>query len=172
MAIIRNFLRSRPEAEIRAALPELYPRLRRYALSLSGNRPEAEDLVQETVAQALLRAEQFRPGSHVDRWMFTILYRLWLNRMRARKVRLGLGNVPVEEAGLTSPDDPEATCFGAEVLGHVMALPEAQRQAVILVCVEGISYRDVAELTDAKIGTVMSRLAAARRKLKQRLGEP
>lgn len=171
LQIIRRLFPSQAEQEIRAALPEVYPRLWRYALSLTRNRVEAEDIAQDAVAQGLAKAAQFAPGTHVDRWLFRIVHRLWLNRLRANKVRLGAGHVPAEEAGLVSSDDPEQTFFGSEVLSAVMALSDAQRGAVMLVYVEGFSYAEAAEALDVPVGTIMSRLAAARAVLKVRLGE-
>lgn len=152
-------------------MPEVYPRLWRYALSLTRNQSEAEDLAQDTVIQGIRRASQFKPGTHVDRWLFSILHRLWLNRVRAGKVRRGAGLVPVEEAGLQSSDDPEATFFGSEVLSAVASLSEVQRVTVMLVYVEGYTYAEAAELVGVPVGTIMSRLAAARLKLKDLLGD-
>lgn len=140
-------------------------------MSLTRHRADAEDLAHDAIMQALVRADQFQPGTHVDRWVFRIAHRMWLNKLRAGKVRRGAGLVAVEDAGLTSPDDPEATFFGSEVLSAVMALPDAQCQAVLLVYVEGFAYAEAAEIMDVPIGTIMSRLAAARAKLKQRLGD-
>ncbi len=100
-----------------------------------------------------------------------ILHNLWLNRLRAAKVRCGAGVVDADEAGLISLDNPEQTFFSSEVLSEVMALSDAQRGAVLLVYVEGYAYAEAAEILDVPIGTVMSRLAAAREKLKERLGD-
>lgn len=152
-------------------MPGIHPRLWRYALSLTKDRAEAEDLAQEAVLQGLAKAAQFTSGTHVDRWLFRILHRLWLNRLRAANVRRGAGFVPVEEAGLTAPGDPEQTFFGTEVLSAVMDLSDAQRSAVMLVYVEGFAYAEAAEMLDVPIGTIMSRLAAARARLKERLGD-
>ncbi len=152
-------------------MPEVWPRLWRYGLTLTRDRSEAEDLAQEAVAQGLSKAAQFAPGTRVDRWLMRILHNLWLNRLRAAKVRRGTGVVDAEEAGLISPDDPEQTFFGAEVLSAVMGLSDVQRSAVMLVYVEGYAYAEAAEILDVPVGTVMSRLAAARVKLKERLGD-
>ncbi|MEL7151474.1 MAG: sigma-70 family RNA polymerase sigma factor [Pseudomonadota bacterium] len=152
-------------------MPEVYPRLWRYALSLTRDTSDAADLTQETVTQGLRKASQFQPGTQVDRWLFSILHRLWLNQVRAGKVRRGTGLVPVEEAGLRSLDDPEATFFGSEVLSAVASLSDVQRVTVMLVYVEGYTYAEAAELVGVPVGTIMSRLAAARLKLKDLLGD-
>lgn len=151
---------------VRRGLPQVFPRLWRYAVSLTGRRDWGDDLAQTTCVRALDRAHQFQPGTHLDRWLFTMAKRIWLNELRARKVRTGGGLVPVEEIDL--PDhapDQETNILAREVLNKVNALPEAQRQAVFLVYVEGYSYKEAAEIMEIPIGTVMSRLAAARKSI-------
>lgn len=152
-------------------MPTLYPRLWRYALTLTRDPGEADDLVQDAMAQGLRKAGQYTPGTHVDRWLFSILHRLWLNRLRAAKVRTGRGLVAVEDAGLTAADNQEETFFGSEVLSAVGNLSEVQRVAVMLVYVEGYTYAEAAELVGVPVGTIMSRLAAARARLKTLLGD-
>ncbi len=141
-------------------------RLWRYGLVLSGNRDTAEDLVQATCLRALERAHQFQPGTRLDRWLIAILHSVWLNDIRARKVRLGKGLVDADAVlvfdGLAAT---ETNILAAQVLREVQSLPEAQREAVYLVYVEGFSYREAAEAFGIPIGTVMSRLAAARLRL-------
>lgn len=123
------------------------------------------------MTQGLSKATQFTPGTHVDRWLFRILHRLWLNRVRATKVRHGAGLVPVEDAGLKSLDDPEQNFFGSEVLKAVAGLSDAQRAPVLLVYVEGYTYAEAADMLEIPVGTIMSRLAAARGRLKEVLGD-
>jgi RNA polymerase sigma-70 factor (ECF subfamily) len=151
------------EAEIRSGLTDHLSRLWRYGLVLSRRRDVADDLVQQTCVRALERAPQFQSGTRLDRWLFSILNSIWLNEIRSRRVRQGQGFVNAEEvlvidgAGLT-----EAHVMANQVLRLVNALPEAQRAAVFLAYVEGLSYKEVAGVLDIPIGTVMSRLAAAR----------
>jgi RNA polymerase sigma-70 factor (ECF subfamily) len=123
---------------VRDGLDRLLPRLWRFCLVLSGNRSVADDLVQATCLRALEREDQFQPGTRLDRWLFRIAQTVWLNQLRAEKVRRGGGLVPVEQAGLIdAASDAEANLFANEVFSEVMALPEAQRAAVLLVYVEG-----------------------------------
>jgi len=149
------------------------PRLWRYGLVLSSNRDTAEELVQATCVRALERAHQFEPGTRLDRWLFSILHSIWLNELRARKVRLGQGLVDADAVlvfdGLKYT---ETNIWVGQVLREVQQLPEAQRETVYLVYVEGMTYREAAELLDVPIGTVMSRLAAARAKLAGLNAEP
>lgn len=147
-------------------LPALLTRLWRFGYSLSGSADIADDLVQETCARALTKATQFTPGTRLDSWTFTICRSIWLNDLRARKVRLGEGVLPVEEIDLPdSAPTTEMNIFAAQVVEHVMALPDAQRETVFLVYVEGFSYREASEILNIPIGTIMSRLATARQKL-------
>jgi RNA polymerase sigma-70 factor, ECF subfamily len=152
--------------KVRDGLDRLLPRLWRFCLVLSGDRSVADDLVQATCLRALEREDQFQPGTRLDRWLFRIAQTVWLNQVRADKVRRGSGLVPVEQAGLIDPaSDAEANLFANEVFSEVMALPEAQRAAVLLVYVEGYLYKEAAEHRDVPVGTVMSRLASARDRL-------
>lgn len=157
---------------VREGIEGVFPRLWRYSLVLTGNKDRADDLAQAVCLRALEKAEQFEPGTHLDRWIFRIAQRTWINEMRKQSVRTGGGLVPVEDADLPDTNaDPETNILGREVLMGVMALPEAQRSAVLLAYGEGYSYRDTAEILDIPVGTVMSRLAAARKKLVQEFGD-
>ena len=153
-------------------MADVHPRLWRYAVSLTGRRDWADDLVQTTCLRALDKADQFEPGTHLDRWMFRMAQRIWLNELRSRKVRTGGGLVPVEDIDL--PDKSpgtETNILARDVLNRVNGLPEAQRQAVVLVYVEGYAYKEAAEIMEIPIGTVMSRLAAARKRLNTDMAE-
>jgi RNA polymerase sigma-70 factor (ECF subfamily) len=147
---------------IRAELPRLW----RYGLVLSGNRDTAEELVQATCLRALERSHQFIAGTRLDRWLIAILHSIWLNEIRARKVRQGQGLVDADAVlvfdGLKTT---ETNILAAQVLREVQDLPEVQRETVYLVYIEGLTYREAADTLAVPIGTVMSRLAAARAKL-------
>ena len=149
--------------EVRAGLEPCLARLWRYALVLTRANDKAEDLVQATCLRALERADQFAPGTRLDRWLFAILRSIWLNEIRARRIREGGGFVDAEDA-LTSDgaQEIETNILAAQVLTAVGQLPEAQREAVLLVYAEGYSYAEAASALSVPIGTVMSRLAAAR----------
>ncbi|WP_096511709.1 MULTISPECIES: sigma-70 family RNA polymerase sigma factor [Pseudomonas] len=141
-------------------------RLWRYGLLLSRQRHVAEDLVQATCVRALERAGQFEPGTRMDRWLMSILHSIWLNEVRARRVRHGQGTMEGEEVlSFDGEHAAQTHVMAAQVIRRVDALPEAQRETVFLAYVEGLSYREVAEVLQVPIGTVMSRLAAARGKL-------
>ena len=153
-------------AAVRSGLEAHLARLWRYGVALSRSRDTAEDLVQATCVRALERADQFVPGTRLDRWLFAILRSIWLNEVRSRQVRLGQGQVEAEIAlTVDGAEEIETNISAAQVLREVARLPDAQREAVLIVYVEGYSYREAAELFDVPIGTIMSRLAAARQAL-------
>lgn len=157
---------------VMSGLPEVYPRLWRYAVALTGRRDWADDLVQTTCVRAMEKSDLFQVGTHLDRWLFTMAQRLWLNELRSRKVREGGGLVPIEDTPIAdNKPDSETNILARDVFSKVQGLPDAQREAVFLVYVEGYSYKDAAEIMGIPIGTVMSRLAAGRKKLNALLND-
>lgn len=152
--------------EVKTGLQAVYPRLWRYCLVLTGNRDDAFDLVQAACVHALEKSHLYQPGTHLDRWLFRMTQRLWFNSRRKEAMRLRGGLVVFEESEIIDErPSPEMNILAREVLAGVMALPEAQRLAVLLVYVEEYSYKEAAEFLDVPIGTIMSRLSAARSKL-------
>lgn len=106
------------------------------------------------------------PGTRIDRWLFAILHSIWISELRARQVRLGQGFVECEELAAPEPGEQDDTRWRyRQLMLRVNQLPEAQRNAVFLVYVEGFSYQEAAETLSVPIGTIMSRLAAARETL-------
>jgi RNA polymerase sigma-70 factor, ECF subfamily len=157
---------------VRAGLRPHLARLWRYGLVLSGRRDVADDLVQATCLRALERADQFQPGTRLDRWLFAILHSVWLNEVRARQIRQGAGFADPEiSLVVDGARQMETALTAVQVLREVERLPEAQRSTVFLVYVEGLAYREAAEVLGIPIGTVMSRLAAARETLGRRAGD-
>lgn len=153
--------------DIRPLIIEFLPRLRRFAYSLAGNPDQGDDLVQETCLRALSRADQWQPGTRLDSWMYRIAQNIWLDRMRANKVRgpsIDIDSLP----DLASHDGravTESRLTLEEVTRGIARLPADQQVLVSLVCVEGLSYKEAADVLQVPIGTVMSRLARARRAL-------
>ena len=149
--------------EVRLGLEQHLARLWRYAVLLSSSRDVADDLVQATCLRAIERADQFAPGTRLDHWLFAILRSIWLNEIRARKVRVGGGWVGAAEAlTVDGALTMEVNIQTAEVLSAVGKLPQAQRETVLLVYAEGYTYAEAAIALGVPIGTIMSRLAAAR----------
>jgi RNA polymerase sigma-70 factor, ECF subfamily len=157
---------------VRDGLRDHLARLWRYGLVLSGRRDVAEDLVQATCLRAIEREDQFEPGTRLDRWLFSILHSIWLNEVRARQIRQGAGFAdPDSSLVFDGARQMDIGLRAAEVVREVQRLPEVQRSAVFLVYVEGMSYREAADMLAVPIGTIMSRLAAARDTLGRRTGE-
>jgi RNA polymerase sigma-70 factor (ECF subfamily) len=149
--------------EVRAGLEPCLARLWRYALVLSRANDAADDLVQATCLRAIERADQFMPGTRLDRWLFAILRSIWLNELRARRIREGGGFVDATDVLVTDGASAiETNVLAGEVLTAIGRLPEAQRETVLLVYGEGYTYAEAACALGIPIGTVMSRLAAAR----------
>ena len=164
------------DASVGAQMVALLPRLRRFARGLAGTAEQADDLVQAACERALTRIAQWTPGTRLDSWMFRIVQTIWLDERRSAKVRRGEGLVDPEQA------EAELTVDGARhmeahltfdrVRAGMGRLPAEQRAVMMLVCVEGLTYREAAETLAIPIGTVMSRLARARLALARDLGEP
>ena len=158
------------------ALPEglvpLLPRLRRFAWSLTRDWPDADDLVQTSCVRALSRAEQWQSGTRLDAWMYRLMRNVWIDETRKRSVRVGQGQEDAAESGeLQTGGDSETTAYATQVLAQIASLPEGFSTVLLLVAVEGHSYAEPAEIMDIPIGTVMSRLSAARQKLRYALEE-
>jgi len=148
------------------------------ALRLTRSRAEAEDVVQETFLRAFRSFERFNPGTNCRAWLFTILRNVFLNRVRnqAREVlEADVGETAVEAAseGHGAGGNPEEELLQSVLHGDVdralKALPLPFREAVVLVDLEGLSYREVAEVVGCPVGTVMSRLSRGRSLLRQAL---
>jgi RNA polymerase sigma-70 factor (ECF subfamily) len=137
------------------------PALRRYARALTRNAELADDLVQDTLVRAL-RSEHLFHGGDIRSWLYTILTNLNRNRLRSLARRPAMQSIEDNDA----PDmtGPEA---GARDIERALAsLAEDQRAALLLVVLEGLTYREVAEVQGVPIGTVMSRLARARMQIR------
>ncbi|PWW04506.1 RNA polymerase sigma-70 factor (ECF subfamily) [Hoeflea marina] len=148
----------------------LLPRLRRFALTLARSGPDADDLVQDACAAALQKWHLYDPAQPLDRWMFRIIRNLWISEIRKRQVRHGEGEVPAEEATELQTGDADEALAARQVRGKVSALPAELSRPLMLVCAEGYSYREVSELLEIPVGTVMSRIHRARKLLVSVLG--
>lgn len=151
----------------------LLPRLRRFAHALSRDPADADDLTQATIERALRAREQWQEGTKLDSWCFRIMRNLWIDTARAN-LRKMAREAP-EDEGLDVGEDPRAAMDAAVDLKRVMAamgeLPDEQREIVALILIEGLGYREVAELLDLPIGTVSSRLVRGRTALLAMVGK-
>jgi RNA polymerase sigma-70 factor (ECF subfamily) len=151
------------------AIAAQVPRLRRYATALSGNVATADDLVQDCVERALSREGTLRDAARLGAWLRTILYSIYISTIRERQRRGIAVTVDdlADDLALTAPSGDEGAV--RDLVRAMAALSPDHRQILVLVGVEGMSYREVAELLDVPVGTVMSRLARARERLRAAL---
>jgi RNA polymerase sigma-70 factor, ECF subfamily len=154
---------------VRQQLVVLLPRLRRFARALAKNPDDADDLVQLAVERALLRLDQWRPGSRLDSWMFGIIRNAWIDETRARRRRDRV-LAPAEAGESVADAASEAHIHRLSVEAALARLPEEQREAVALVLIEGLAYKEAAAVLDVPIGTITSRLARGREALEALLG--
>ena len=154
-------------------LAGLLPRLRRFAHALSRNPADADDLTQATIERALRSREQWQEGTKLDSWCYRIMRNLWIDTARANSRKMA--REAPEEEGLGVGEDPRAAMDAAVDLRRVMnamgQLPDEQREIVALILIEGLGYREVAELLDLPIGTVSSRLVRGRTALLAMVGK-
>lgn len=154
-------------------LGELLPRLRRFAYSLARNPADADDLAAQAVERALRSRAQFTPGSRLDSWLYRITRNLWIDEARSRQ-RKSVWEAAPEDGERQSFDGAAAIEHSAElatVMAAMSTLPDEQREVVALILVEGLGYRETAELLGLPIGTVSSRLVRGRNALLTTLGE-
>lgn len=150
----------------------LLPRMRRFSAGLARNPADADDLCQTTIERALRSRSQWQEGTRLDSWIYRIMRNIWIDEARARTRRgktfvdadqgleVGAGGGQEEHVQLNQVDRALAT------------LPDEQREAVLLVMVEGYTYREAAEIVDCPVGTLNSRLVRGRDALLGLLGEP
>jgi RNA polymerase sigma-70 factor (ECF subfamily) len=144
------------------------PRLRRYALALTGTREAADDLTQDTLERAWRKRAQWRRGSDLRAWLFTVMHNVYVNGVRAARRVESLDTEPVAGevramSGSASPDDHVVV---SDLQAALLRLPDEQRAVVLLIGLEQLSYAEAAGVLDVPIGTVMSRLARGRERLR------
>jgi len=165
---------------------ELMPSLYAAAMRMTRNRADAEDLVQETYLKAYRAFGGFQEGTNLRAWLYRILTNTFINIYRAKKRRPDesdlddvedlylyrrLGALEAAQAGRSAEDEVLDSFTETEVKSALEALPEQFRMAVLLADVEGFQYKEIAEILDIPIGTVMSRLHRGRRALQKSLFE-
>ena len=160
----------REPAAPRAEIVRLIPALRAFARTFYRDTSEADDLVQETLMRALSSIHQFRPGTSMKSWLFTIMRNAFYT-----KIRIDTREAPgvAECVSLRPAADPtqEWSARGREIARAIQRLPEQQREVLMLVGVLGVSYDEAAGICGCAMGTIKSRLSRARLKLLQEMGE-
>jgi RNA polymerase sigma-70 factor (ECF subfamily) len=165
---------------------EHMPSLFTAAMRMTRNKADAEDLVQETYLKAYRAFGSFQEGTNLKAWLYRILTNTYINTYRAKKRRpeqteiedvedlylyRRLGGLEAARTGRSAEDEVLDSFTEAEIKEAIEALPEQFRIAVLLADVEGFSYKEIAEILEIPIGTVMSRLHRGRRSLQKRLYE-
>jgi RNA polymerase sigma-70 factor (ECF subfamily) len=149
-------------------LAALLPRMRRFARSITFHREDADDLVQVAMERALSRSEQYQEGSRLDSWLFRIIRNAWIDEVRSR-VRRDHLFAPEEEGEHVGDDSAEAQQQRMAVQKAMSLLSDEHRIVVALVLVDGLPYKEAAEVLEIPIGTLTSRLARAREALQKLL---
>ncbi|OCP02689.1 MULTISPECIES: RNA polymerase sigma factor [unclassified Ensifer] len=148
------------------------PNLRRFAISLCRSRDVADDLVQAACEKAIAASERFEEGTRFDAWMFRILRNLWIDQLRRQKTAGTTEEIEAQPA-LAVPSGEagaEARMALKSVAAAIDGLVPEQREVLMLTCVEELSYKEAADVLGIPIGTVMSRLARARKNLAEAAG--
>ena len=161
------------DARTQQELVAILPRLRRFALGLTRNGAEADDLVQAACEKAIARIDQWEPGTRLDSWMFRIIQTTHIDLIRGNKRRDGY--LEVIEGQVENSFDGERAAEASMTLDAVRraiyTLPDEQRAVVMMVSVEGLSYKEAAEVLQIPMGTLTSRLVRARTALARMMHE-
>jgi RNA polymerase sigma-70 factor, ECF subfamily len=146
------------------------PQLRRYARALTGDPAWADDLVQDTAERALVRHNAFREGSNLRAWLFTILRNLYIDQFRARR-EIAVDDESAPWRNLEAPRSEVDGLMLRDVQQALYHLPVEQREVLLLVGVEELTYQEASAVLGVPIGTIMSRLSRAREHMRVLLGE-
>ena len=148
-------------SEVRSAMLAALPSLRAFALSLTNAREIADDLVQDTLVRALAKIDQFQPGTNMGAWLFTILRNIFYSQCRRTKHEIEDPDGSYA-ARLRAPPEQHAKCDVQDMLKALAKLPVEQREALILVAAEGLSYEETAQVCGVATGTIKSRVSRGR----------
>lgn len=147
------------------------PLMRRFAVTLTRNATDADDLVQEACERAISRAHMRPPQASFESWIYTMMRNMWIDEVRKRKVRTGKGTIDIAEQNeLSIGPSGEDAVYSSQLKAMIQSMPEGLASVFLLVNVEGYSYREAAEILGIPIGTVMSRLSTARLRLADMAG--
>ena len=157
------------DAQIKQAMFAALPHLRAFAISLSGNIDRADDLVQETLLRALTHIDHFERGTNLQAWLFTILRNLFHSDYRKRRREVEDPDGIMASKVAVMPEQGAKLDFDDLRLAMAKLSPE-QREALVLVGAEGLTYEEAAQICNTHIGTIKSRVNRARNRLAQLLG--
>ncbi|WP_414474263.1 sigma-70 family RNA polymerase sigma factor [Microvirga sp. M2] len=152
------------ETPMKTQMLAAIPHLRAFAISLCGNIDRADDLVQGALLKGLSNLDKFQPGTSMQAWLFTILRNDFLTQARRRKREVEDPEGAWAEKVAVMPEQGARLDF-ADMLKALSQLPLDQREALLLVTAEGLTYEDAARICGTNIGTIKSRINRARRRL-------
>jgi RNA polymerase sigma-70 factor (ECF subfamily) len=155
-------------SEVRAAMLAALPSLRAFALSLTTTREIADDLVQDTLVRALAKIDQFQPGTNMGAWLFTILRNGFYSQCRRTKREIEDPDGSYAARLCTAPEQ-HARCDVQDMLRALGKLPADQREALLLIVAEGLSYEEAAHICGVAVGTIKSRVSRGRVRLAELL---
>jgi RNA polymerase sigma-70 factor (ECF subfamily) len=160
-----------PTGSFEAEIVALLPRLRRFATGLARDRAAGDDLCQATIERALRARSQWQAGSRLDSWMYRIMRNIWIDETRARGRARQTFADEEEGLGIGADGGQEARTELGMVDRALARLPDEQREAILLVMVEGCGYAEAADIIGCPMGTLTSRLVRGRDALQKMLGE-
>lgn len=158
------------DADFKDELAQVIPHLRAFGRSLSGNRDVADDLVQETLLKAWAARHRFQAGTNMRAWTFIILRNLFLSQMRRARFKGEWDDFTAAKI-LAAPAGQDRQIELADLERGLQQLPQAQREALILVGAGGFAYEEAAKICDCAVGTIKSRVARGRAALENVLSE-
>jgi RNA polymerase sigma factor (sigma-70 family) len=158
------------DASLHTDIAALLPRLRRFARSITYRREDADDLVQLAVERGLQRSHQWQPGTKLDSWMFRIMKNAWIDEVRS-KIRRDQVFAPEEAGEHVGDRHAESHQQRLAIQKAISLLSEDHRMVIGLVLVDGMPYKEAAEVLEIPLGTLTSRLTRAREALQQLLSD-
>jgi RNA polymerase sigma-70 factor (ECF subfamily) len=157
--------------DLRSQIAGHIPQLRRFARALTGDPVLADDLVQDCIERALRKWQLYDETRSLRTWLFTILRNLHISGLRRRPGWVAKPLDELSEGEDAARPEQESRTAVADIAAAIARLPRDHREVILLVALEDMSYREIAEMTGVPIGTVMSRLSRARASLRAMLGD-
>src|SRR5271166_3319358 len=157
-------------SEVSCLIEREIPRLRRYARALTRAADRADDLVQDTLVRALTKGHLWQPGTDIRAWLFTIMHNQYVNMVRREIPDSATVDIEQMSSALVATTDPTVGRQLVELDRALARLPDEQRDVILLVGLEGMTYESAAQILGVPIGTIRSRLSRGRETLRQLIG--
>jgi RNA polymerase sigma-70 factor, ECF subfamily len=170
LPVMTTALETTAMSEFHHLVENQIPRLRRYARALTRDSIRADDLVQDTLVRGIAKAHLWEEGSDIRAWLFTIMHNQYVNSIRRARREQATVDVDQVAATLVATSDPTVSRQLSELVRALGHLSKGQREVVLLVGLEGMSYDEAAKILHVPIGTIRSRLGRARQALRSLMG--